>query len=168
MQNAKDTFYEVIRGRLAALNPARTVAIRGAVRPGTTVEENELVSVPVAVDCFRLRWGKVEVANEGALPLVTCTCELLYETAGTALGGGLDRGRSLAAMDAEILAAVAAAPMRAQKMSYAAVASGANAVSLQSAIWWGPPVFGAAESRGERMRRVVAVEVMSYLEAGEK
>ena len=44
MQNAKDTFYELLRGRLAALNPDRTVVVRGVVRPGVLVEENELVS----------------------------------------------------------------------------------------------------------------------------
>ena len=42
MQSAKDTFYVTLRDRLAALNPARTVVVRGMVRPGVLVEENEL------------------------------------------------------------------------------------------------------------------------------
>ena len=42
MQNAKDTFYVTLQSRLAALNPARTIVVRGVVRPGTLVEENEL------------------------------------------------------------------------------------------------------------------------------
>ena len=44
MQNAKDTFYVTLQGRLAALNPARTIVVRGVVRPGTLVDENELPS----------------------------------------------------------------------------------------------------------------------------
>ncbi len=42
MQNAKDSFYEVLRARLSALNPERTVAVRGVTRPGVLVDENEL------------------------------------------------------------------------------------------------------------------------------
>ena len=56
MQNAKDTFYEMLRGRLAALNPGRTIVLRGVVRPGVLVEENELVSTVVLPDCFRVNW----------------------------------------------------------------------------------------------------------------
>ena len=42
MQNAKDTFYTTLQSRLAAMNPARTIVVRGVVRPGTLVDENEL------------------------------------------------------------------------------------------------------------------------------
>jgi hypothetical protein len=42
MQRAKDTFYITLRDRIAALNPARTVLVRGVVRPAVLVEENEL------------------------------------------------------------------------------------------------------------------------------
>ena len=34
MQNAKDTFYVTLRDRLAAVNPARTMVVRGVTRPG--------------------------------------------------------------------------------------------------------------------------------------
>ena len=34
MQNAKDTFYMTLRDRLAAVNPARTMVLRGVTRPG--------------------------------------------------------------------------------------------------------------------------------------
>ena len=44
MQNAKDTFYVTLRDRLAAVNPARTMLVRGVIRPGLLVEENELAS----------------------------------------------------------------------------------------------------------------------------
>jgi hypothetical protein len=44
MQNARDTFYVRLRDRLAAVNPARTMVLRGVTRPGVLVEENELAS----------------------------------------------------------------------------------------------------------------------------
>ncbi len=44
MQDARDTFYVALRGRLAAINPDRTIVVRGQVRPGILVEENELRS----------------------------------------------------------------------------------------------------------------------------
>ncbi len=50
VQNAKDTFYEVIRARLAAVNPGRTMVVRGVTRPGLLVEENELSLLPVVPD----------------------------------------------------------------------------------------------------------------------
>ena len=41
MQNAKDSFYMALRTRLVAINPSRTILLRGAVRPGILVEEAE-------------------------------------------------------------------------------------------------------------------------------
>ena len=41
MQNAKDSFYMALRTRLAAINPERTVLLRGTIRPGILVEEAE-------------------------------------------------------------------------------------------------------------------------------
>jgi len=42
MQNAKDTFYMALRARLAAIDPERTVLLRGAARPGILVERRKL------------------------------------------------------------------------------------------------------------------------------
>jgi hypothetical protein len=61
VQNAKDTFYEVLRGRLAALNPDRTIVLRGVTRPGVLVDENELVTDVAEPDCFRMQWAKTQV-----------------------------------------------------------------------------------------------------------
>ena len=167
MQNAKDTFYEVLRSRIAAGNPERTIVVRGLARPGVLVEENELVSTVTLPDCFRLRWTETSVDAGGALPVATLRCEVLYETAGTAANGGMDRGRALAAMDSELLAAVNAAPQNALKQSYAALADGGAAVAMNSNIWWGDAVLGAAQVKADRMARTATVTVMSYQEAGE-
>src|ERR1035437_2691307 len=104
MQNAKDTFYIMLQGRLAALNPARTMVLRGLVRPGTLVEENELPTDSVLPDAFRLRWTGLQGTAASPLPWVALECTIEYATDGSPGSVGMDRGRSLAAMDAELAA----------------------------------------------------------------
>jgi len=70
MQNAKDTFYMTLQGRLATLNPARTIVLRGVVRPATLVDENELPSALTRVDAFCLQWTGLQMKCAGPLPLV--------------------------------------------------------------------------------------------------
>ncbi len=167
MQNAKDTFYEVLRGRLAGLNPGRTVVVRSVTRPGVLVDENELQVSGLLPDCFHLQWTGEVATVQGALPLVSMTCQVSYVTAGTAVHGGLDRGRALAAMDGELLAAVSQAPQNAVKNSYSGLMSGGPAVAMGTRIWWGDAAFGAAKVERERVTRTVTIAVMSYEEAGE-
>ena len=167
MQNAKDTFYEMLRGRLASLNPERTVVIRGATRPGLIVNENEAVGAAVLPDVFHVQWMDCELDARGPMPLVTMTAELVYATAGSSLGGGLDRGRALAAMDGELLAAVRQCPQNVMKSAYAELANGGAASPMGTRVWWGDPVFGAAKIERDRIVRTATVAVMSYEEAGE-
>ena len=56
MQNAKDSFYMALRTRLAAINPERTILLRGTVRPGILVEEAEAPFSQFPNDVFVLRW----------------------------------------------------------------------------------------------------------------
>jgi hypothetical protein len=169
MQSARDTFYVVLRDRLAALNPARTMVLRGVTRPGVLVEENELVSAMQPVDVFCLRWTGLSVDAQGALPLVTMVCEISYATDGDSGNGGMDRGRLLSAMDGELTAAVSAAPQSAVKMNFvgAAGGSGLAPVAMATNVFWGDVAFGAAVVNGERLERAATVEVFSYQEAGE-
>ena len=167
MQNAKDTFYEVLRGRLVALNPERTIVLRGVVRPGVLVEENELLSATALPDCFRLRWTVSGVDANGSLPMVTLECSIEYETAGTAGNGGMDRGRLLSAMDEELQAAVNAAPRMTPKMNYGGLANGGAAVAMTTNVWWGEVVFGKTVINDDRLARTAIVTVLSYQEAGE-
>ena len=167
MQSAKDTFYEVLRGRVAVGTPERTIVLRGVVRPGVMVVENELVAAGSLVDCFRLSWGESEIDADGAMPMVAMNCEIAYETAGTALNAGMDRGRMLAAMDGELLAAVKAWPQTALKRNYSGLAFGKAVTAMKTNIWWGDVVLGAVTVEGERLKRVATVQVMSYQEAGE-
>jgi hypothetical protein len=167
LQNAKDTFYEVLRARIAAANPERTIVLRGVTRPGVLVEENELVTTSTLPDCFRLRWAATTVTAGGAMPVVALRCEIDYETAGTALNGGMDRGRALGAMDAELAGAVNATPQFTPKQSYAALARGGAAVAMNSNVWWSDAELGATTLREDRVGRTATVVVMSYQEAGE-
>ncbi len=171
MQNARDTFYVALRDRLAALNPARVMVVRGVTRPGVRVEENELASVAQAADVFSLRWTGLGVNAQGALPLVSMSCEISYATDGNAGNGGMDRGRLLGAMDAELVMAVSGGPQSAVKMSYGAGAGAgsgsAGPVALGTNVFWGDAVLGAAVVKGERLERVATVAVFCYQEAGE-
>lgn len=163
MQNAKDTFYTTLQARLAALNPERTMVVRGVTRPAVLVEENELPSDAVPVDTFRLRWTALKADGNRALPLVTFTCEIRYATDGNASNGGMDRGRLLAAMDAELTAAIEMAPRSTAKMNYAV----APPVALGTNVFWGDITFTTTTVNDERLERVATVEVFSYQEAGE-
>ena len=165
MQNARDTFYVALRNRLAAVNPARTMVLRGVTRPGVLVEENELASAYQPVNAFCLRWTGLSVDAQSALPLVTMVCEIQYATDGDSGNGGMDRGRLLSAMDGELAVAVSMAPQNTPKMSY--IAAGVLPTAMATNVFWGDVSFGAAVVNGERLERVATVEVFSYQEAGE-
>ena len=167
MQNAKDSFYELLRGRLAALNPERTIVVRGVTRPGVLVDENELQASALLPDCFHLQWVSASVDALRAMPLVTMGCEIGYATAGTAVNGGLDRGRALGAMDGELLAAVQQSPQNTGKNSYTGLAAAGAPVAMGSRVWWGDVVFGPVKVDRDRVTRTATVTVMSYQEAGE-
>ena len=169
MQNARDTFYVTLRERLAIVNPARTMVLRGVTRPGVLVEENELASARQPVDVFSLRWTRLSVDSHGVLPLVTMVCDIRYATDGDSGNGGMDRGRLLAAMDGELVAAVSGTPQNVPKMNFVAVAgeSGLAPVTMATNVFWGDASFGSVTVNGERLERVATVEVFCYQEAGE-
>ena len=167
MQNAKDTFYIMLQSRLAALNPARTIVVRGVVRPGTLVDENELPAASVPLDAFRLQWTKLQVTSASPLPWVAMECIISYATDGTAGNGSMDRGRMLAAMDAELAAALAQSPHAVPKLNYSAAGAGVAPTPMATNIFWADPVFDATTAVDERLERTATVQVFSYQEAGE-
>ena len=168
VQNLKDTFYATLRDRIAVGNPARIVVIRGTVRPGVVVSENELPGAAVdgisPVNAFCLRWTELAVDSKAALPLISQTCEIRYATDGTTGLGGMDRGRSLAAMDAELIAAIETAPQSANSLSVAEIAGGGASTETATGtnVFWGDVSFKPAVMKGERMERIAEVEVFSY------
>ena len=71
MQNAKDSFYMALRTRLTAINPERTILLRGAVRPGILVEEAEAPSASFPATCSfcaGLAWQPIWISRPQWLP----------------------------------------------------------------------------------------------------
>jgi len=166
VQVAKDTFYGALRDRIAAGNPGRAVVVRGVIRPGVLVVENELPAaavdgVPMA-EVFCLRWAELEIDRQSAGAMVRLGCEIRYATDGSAGAAGLDRGRALAAMDAEL--ATALTPMRASAGAVVEIAGGGVSTTTATGtnVFWGEAKFEPAVMRGERMERTAQVEVFSY------
>jgi hypothetical protein len=163
MQNAKDTFYTMLQSRLAALNPARTIVLRGLIRPATLVVENELPTATILTDAFRLEWTKLTITAASPLPWIAMECAIHYTTDGTAANAGMDRGRGLAAMDAELIAALNAEPHAIPKLNY----TQAPPTTMATNIFWADPVFAPAIAEDERLSRTATVQVFAYQEAGE-
>jgi hypothetical protein len=161
MQNAKDTFYTTLQTRLAALNPSRTLVLRGAVRPAVLVDENELPTATIPSGAFRLQWTKLAVTAASPLPWIAMECSIHYAADGT--DNTMARGRDLAAMDAELTAALTTPPHAVPKLDYTATPP----ATMVTNIFWADPVFGPITADAERLNRTATVQVFAYQEAGE-
>ncbi len=161
MQNAKDSFYMALRTRLTTINPDRTILLRGAVRPGIVVEEAEAPFSQIPNDVFVLRWLGLGADLDLASTLVAEECEIIYQTCGTQSFGGLDRGRSLSAMDEELVAMLQ--PFYAPKVNYTVQPPAA----MLTQVFWDEPGFTPSVSQRDRLSRSAKVMVCSYQEQGE-
>jgi hypothetical protein len=161
MQNAKDSFYIALRSRLAAINPERTILLRGAVRPGILVEEAEAPFSQLPYDVFVVRWLGLGVDPDLDSTMVAEECEVIYQTCGTQSFGGLDRGRQLSAMDEELVAMLQ--PTYTPKLNYSAQ----PASEMLTRVFWDEPVFGPILAQRDRLTRSVKIMVYSYQEQGE-
>lgn len=161
MQNAKDSFYMALRNRLAALDPGRTIQLRGAMRPGILLEEAEAPFPQLPDDVFVLRWTGQGIDLDLPMTMVGAQCEILYQTCGTQAFGGLDRGRTLSQMDEEILSILQ--PFWTPKLSY----SSNPPAAMQTNVFWSEPLFGPSVTQRDRLSRSISVTVYSYQEQGE-
>jgi hypothetical protein len=162
MQNAQNTFYITLRNRLVALNPNRTIYLRGVTRPGIFVESNELVVAQLPSDVFVLRW--IGLHNDPYLSAVMLQmqCEIAYMTEGTTENLGMDRGAMLTEMDAELMSLLQ--PNIARKMNYAPT----PAVPMETQIFWSEASFQPLKVDRDRLSRIATVSVFSYEEPGEQ
>jgi len=161
MQNARDTFYVALRNRLATVNPNRTMLLRGAQRPSILVEEAEAVVAMLPADTFVLRWTGLTTDTNLPLTFAKMECEMHYTTGGTAAAFGLDRGRALEEMDAEVIGLLT--PRSTPKMDYAT-----NPVTqLTTAVFWTAATFMPAATVRDRLTRYAKVAVFAYQEQGE-
>jgi hypothetical protein len=161
MQFAKDSFYMALRDRLAALNPERTVTVNGVSRPAVIVAENEVV-VPVEPlpDTFYIEWGAAQVLDQptGSRALMVMDCAISHHTFGT-VESGVDRGRTLAALDMELTAICR--PPRTSKQDFSQTPS----VELGSNVFWTMPQLGAVSgSLGARQETLPAQSQSTRLE----
>ena len=161
MQNAKDTFYVTLRTRLATLNPNRTMLLRGVQRPGILVEEAEAVVPMLPADVFVLRWTGLSADVSLPLVLARMECEILYTTGGTQPASGLDRGRALEEMDAEILTLLT--PNYAPKMNYTQTPP----AQMNTPVFWSAADFTPVVTTRDRLSRSARVTVFAYQEPGE-
>jgi hypothetical protein len=161
MQNAKDSFYMALRTRLVAVNPERTILLRGAVRPGILVEEAEAPFSQLPNDVYILRWLNLGVDTDLASTMVAMQCEILYQTCGSQSFGGLDRGRMLSAMDEEVTAMLQ--PFYTQKLNYTATPPAA----MLTKVFWNEPGFSPIVTQRDRLSRSTNVTIYSYQEQGE-
>ncbi len=162
MQNAQNTFYITLRNRLVALNPNRTIYLRGVTRPGILVESNELVVPQPPSDVFVLRWTGLHNDPYLSDVLLQMECEVAYMTEGTPGNLGMDRGAMVTEMDAELMSMLQ--PNIAQKMNY----SPSPAVPMESQIFWSEATFQSLKVERDRLSRIATVSVFSYEEPGEQ
>ena len=162
MQNAKDTFYIILRSRLATLNPARTLTLRSVSRPGIFVQDAEPPMAQLPLDAFALAWTSLAADLQMPAILARMTCEIQYSTAGTQTNAGLDRGRALEEMDYEVLKLLY--PYSAQKVNY----TQNPAVAMDTMVFWSEPDFGPVITLRDRLCRTAKVTVFAFQEQGEQ
>ncbi len=161
MQNAKDSFYMALRTRLAAINPNRTILLRGALRPGIFVEEAEAPYAQLPNDVFVLRWLAMGVEVNLPATMAAQECEVIYQTCGTEAFGGLDRGRLLSEMDEELIAMLQ--PFQTPKMNYTVQ----PAATMLTQVFWDEPQFTPVQVQRDRVTRSAKMVIYSYQEQGE-
>lgn len=162
MQFAKDSFYMVLRARLASVNPKRTIALDGDTLPAILVTENEPITAAETLnDCFYVQFGDVHTVNdvEPSDPsLMALETSVTYRTSGTT-NGSADRGRAITALDSELLAICS--PRQAPKCDYAQDPP----LDLESCVFWSALQLGADEALGAELSRTAKLTLFFYPEA---
>jgi hypothetical protein len=174
MQAAKDTFLKTLAGRLAVLNPNRTVTVDGASRPGVLAVENENATPGNKVlhpgnstaglpgdwlEVFLLNWDDASyVMPEGRLMQVDCTA--IYGSKGTDGMMGTDRGRIVNAMDLELRRI--SEPRQTTKADHTQNPPAA----LGSNIFWTQPVFANPSGANGVLMRAAKIRVFFFPEVG--
>jgi len=139
-----------MRNRLAAVNANRTVVVRGAVRPAVIAEEDELaVTEGLPLDCFVLRWVEEQVDSSEPIALHAMRCEVQYATRGTDVLAGIDRGRVLCAMDAELKAMLY--PQQCAQTNYGVTPT----MAMVTRVFWSEAGPSKMLVVGDRLQRTV-------------
>jgi hypothetical protein len=163
MQAAKDTFYITLRDRLVQVDPNLTVVIDGAIRPAIVVAENEPPSSsPRQDEAFYLDWEGACPVQPATSNLMAMGCAISYTCSGASDNGGVDRGRDLSALDADLLAIFA--PAQAHKSDY----SSGSPVDLGSYIFWSAAKLEPLKVEASQVGRQAKVTVFFYPEVNQQ
>ncbi|MFZ0705638.1 MAG: hypothetical protein WAM71_08560 [Candidatus Korobacteraceae bacterium] len=163
MQATKDTFYIALRDRLVQVDPNLTIVIDGATRPAIVVTENEPPSAQSRQDeAFYLDWGSAHPVQPATSTLMAMDCMIGYTCSGQSDSGGVDRGRKLSALDADLLAICA--PAQAHKNDY----SSGSPVDLASYIFWSAPKLEPLKVEAKQVGRQALVTVFFYPEVNQQ
>ena len=131
------------------------------MRPAVLVAENEPAnSAPPLPNAFYLNWGApgfVKDTESARRPLMKIECRVAYWISGTQ-PGAVDRGRSLAALDVQLLQLTN--PPRTPKRDHAH----ASAVDLGSTVFWALPEFGDPEVAHDELRRQARLVIFFFPE----
>jgi hypothetical protein len=158
MQAAKDTFLKTLAGRLAAVNPMRTVTMDGAARPAVLTLENEIpMRAETELETFLLDWQSAAEVVPGQ-GLMRMECKVSYGSQGTDDLLRTDRGRILTAMDSELLDICT--PRRAVKSDYTQT----PAAALETFIFWNAPVLEAVKSANGVLQRAATITLFFFPE----
>ncbi len=156
MQAAKDSFYMALRERLAALNPGRVIVIDGVQRPAIVVRENlETQSAVSQSNAYYVDWGEVRIA-ESTRPILRLECQIWYATEGST-GSGVDRGRTLAQLDEELLRICA--PPHTEMRDYQQSPS----VDLGCGVFWTLPELKSLPVGGQKEAQSVGATRLERL-----
>ena len=162
MQATKDSFYLTLRDRLAQADPGRTITVDGVTRPAIVVVENDKPSVTSRQhDAFYLEWGAAHAVRPAISTLMAATCTVSYSSAGTEANGGLDRGRMLGGLEAELLGLCS--PAVTPKNDY----TSGSPVNLGSNIFWSQPTFSPTKAGPGCVAREASITVYFYPEVNQ-
>lgn len=163
MQATKDTFYLTLRDRLVLFDPKLTIVIDGATRPAIVITENQPPSSsPRQDEAFYLDWGGARPVQPATSTLMAMDCAITYTCSGQSDSGGVDRGRDLGALDADLLAICA--PAQAHKNDY----SSGSPVDLGSYIFWSVPKWELSKVAARQVGRQAQVTVFFYPEVNQQ
>ena len=163
MQATKDTFYIALRDRLVQVDPNLTILIDGVTRPAIVVTENEPPSAqPRQDEAFYLDWGGARTVQPATSTLMAMDCTISYTCSGQSDSGGVDRGRKLGALDADLLAICA--PQQAHKNDY----SSGSPVDFGSNIFWSVPRLDPLKVEAKQVGRQVPMTVFFYPEVNQQ
>ena len=166
MQAAKDSFFRALQGRLAIVNPGRTIDLEGIARPAILVVENEPYPPhKLFFNTFYIHWLGAPGVREfigTSPPRYEQLAQIDYFVQGTAAlqRPFADRGRLIGQLDSELVQILF--PGYTAKLNLTVIPP----QSLGSHVMWSwtPDLRTISQGEGSILQRLATVNVSFYLE----